>query len=113
MITIMIAAQQEVEKHLLKDLLQHASEVMDPEEAIINYTRWQPLYEQINCAFPVKLIEVISKIEDLPQDRKHQILAIDDSTIALSDSGEVSNIYTKYSHHLNYSVSGLTQNLFS
>ena len=42
-----------------------------PEEAIINYTRWQPPYEQINCAFPVKLIEVISKVEDLPQDRKH------------------------------------------
>ena len=70
-----------------------------PEEAIINCTRRQPSYEQINCAFSVKLIEVISKIEDLPQDRKHQILAIDDSMIALSDSEEVSNMYTKYSHH--------------
>ena len=84
-----------------------------PEEAIINYTCWQPLYEQINCAFPVKFIEGISKIEDLPQDRKHRILAIDDSMIALSDSEEVSDMYTKYSHHLNYSVIGLTQNLFS
>ena len=84
-----------------------------PEETIINYTCWQPLYEQINCAFPVKLTEWILKIEDLPQHRKHRILAIDDSTIALSDSEEVSNMYKKYSHHLNYSVSGLTQNLFS
>lgn len=86
--------------------------VPTPVECIINYSCYQDLYKQFDFPFPVRFVEGISSIDDLPQDKKPRILAIDDNMAAIADSQAVADLYTKYSHHLNYSVIILVQNLY-
>lgn len=99
---------------LMKSLLENSAKYIHPvpEECIINYSVWQNLYERIKCPFPIKFHEGITKIEDLPRDGKHRIIIIDDLMNTVADSEAVCDLYTKYSHHLNYSVIILIQNLF-
>ena len=86
--------------------------VPPPIECIFNYCCWQELYEQIKTPFPIKFIEGISKFEELPKDRQPRILIINDSMDEVANSPDVAaDMYTKYSHHYNYSVVVLTQNM--
>ena len=84
-----------------------------PVECIFNYCCWQELYEKISTPFPIRFIEGVSKFEDLPKDRQPRILIIDDSINEVANSADVADMYTKYSHHYNYSVIVLTQNMFA
>lgn len=97
-----------------KKLLENATAFINPTpvECIFNYSIWQNLYDDIHCPFPIRFIEGITRIEDLPQDGKHRIWIIDDAMQDVSQSAAISDLYTKYSHHLNYSVIILCQNLF-
>ena len=87
--------------------------VPPPVECIFNYCCWQELYETITTPFPIKFVEGVSKFEDLPKDKLPRIIIIDDSMDQVANSPDVSDIFTKYSHHYNYSVIVLTQNLFA
>lgn len=99
---------------LMKKILENSNSLIFPnvEECIINYSVWQTLYEQIQVPFPIKFLEGITNIEDIPRDNKHRLIIIDDLMNTLSESQEVCDLYTKYSHHLNISVIILVQNLF-
>lgn len=55
----------------------------------------------------------MSKIEDLPKDGKHRLWIIDDLMHDAGNSSHVADAFTKFSHHLNYSVILLSQNLFN
>lgn len=100
---------------ICKELLENASKFIDPPpvECIYNYGVYQDLYDRIKCGFPIKFVEGLSKMEDLPKDGQHRLLIIDDLMQEASESAEVANMFTKFSHHLNYSVVILTQNLFN
>ena len=100
---------------LTKKLLENAAKMMIPPpiECIFNYSCWQELYEQIDTPFPIKFVEGISKFEDLPKDRQPRMLIIDDCMDEVANSPDVSDMYTKYSHHYNYSVVALTPNMFA
>ena len=88
---------------------------MDPPpiECIYNYGVWQDLYDSIKCEFPVKFVEGMTKIEDLPKDGKHRLWILDDLMEDAANSADIANVFTKFSHHLNYSVVLLSQNLFN
>ena len=67
-------------------------------------------YPNINVSFveglpPKNYVDIFS-------DRKTRIIIIDDLMMELCNSKEVSNVFTKGSHHLNISIFFLTQNLF-
>ena len=66
----------------------------------------------MNSSIPIRFIEGLSKIEDLPRDGKHRLWIIDDLMFDVSNSAAIADVYTKYSHHLNYSVIILCQNLY-
>ena len=66
----------------------------------------------MNSSIPIRFIEGLSKIEDLPRDGKHRLWIIDDLMSDVSNSAAIADVYTKYSHHLNYSVIILCQNLY-
>ena len=51
-------------------------------------------------------------MESLPKDRQHRLLVIDDLMEEVSSSKDIADFYTKFSHHYNYSIITLTQNLF-
>lgn len=51
-------------------------------------------------------------IHDMPKDKKHRLWILDDLMAQCSDSQDVVDIFTKYSHHLNYSIVLLTQNMY-
>lgn len=58
-------------------------------------------------------MEGLSKIEDLPKDGQHRIWIIDDLMDDAGNSSQIADLFTKFSHHLNYSVVLLSQNLFN
>lgn len=99
---------------ICQQLLEQATKLIDtsPVECIFNYGVWQENYNNINTSFPIKFIEGVSKIDDLPKDRKHRLWIIDDLMNDIASSAAISELFTKFSHHLNYSVIILCQNLF-
>lgn len=58
-------------------------------------------------------MEGLDNLSDLKTDGKNRLIIIDDLLNDLSDSSAVSDLYAKFSHHLNYSVVILIQNLFN
>ena len=101
--------------HICKQLLESASKIIEPPpvECIYNYGVWQNLFDQFDCDIPIKFIEGMSKIEDLPKDGKHRLWILDDLMEDAGNSEEIANVFTKFSHHLNFSVVLLSQNLFN
>lgn len=99
---------------VIRQLLENAEKFIDPipVECIFNYGVWQSNYEKIRCPFPIRFVEGVSKLEDLPKDGVHRIWVLDDLLQDVSDSKAISDVYTKFSHHLNYSVVVVSQNLF-
>lgn len=99
---------------ICKKLIENAARFMDilPVEVLFNYGAWQSSYENISSPFPIRFAEGLTKIDDLPKDGQHRLWVIDDLMGEAAKSSEVADLFTKFSHHLNYSVVILCQNLF-
>lgn len=99
--------------NIIKDLntLVHPA----PIEILYNYSVWQPAYDEMKAisSIPIKFTEGLTSYEELAQDRKPRLWIIDDLMDDAGSSQVIVNAFTKYSHHMNYSVILLTQNLFS
>lgn len=74
------------------------------------YGAWQPAFEtkEKNINFHSGLVNV----EELPDDKKHTVLIIDDLMTELSKSKEAVDLFTKHSHHKNISCIFIVQKLF-
>ena len=57
--------------------------------------------------------EGLIETSQIPMDNLHRLLILDDLADDASNSQEVSNLFTKFSHHRNISVILLTQNIFA
>lgn len=101
---------------LLSKIMSNAGQLFDhaPVEIIYNYACWQEAYNEMQrlCPFPISFIEGVSTIDTLPNDGKHRLLCIDDQMENIAEDKNVADFFTKYSHHRNYSIIILTQNLF-
>lgn len=77
------------------------------------YGQWQPLYSDPikHGAVTVKYTEGLPSKETIASIRPH-LIVIDDLMTELSDSVELSNLFTKRAHHLNISVMFVVQNMF-
>ena len=99
---------------LLREIISNADKIFvpPPAEIIICYSIYQPLYNSYDASVPIKFIEGLATMESLPKDRQHRLLVIDDLMEEVSSSKDIADFYTKFSHHYNYSIITLTQNLF-
>ena len=102
----------------LKRLLTELDTVFDqPTNNIIYcFSSYQPLYDQIKEKCP-KVIFVQgfpAYLEDqyLSDPSRHDLLILDDLIDIVSDSQLLCNAYIGNSHHKNYSVITVTQNLY-
>lgn len=88
-----------------------------PKTIIYCYSTYQPLYDEMK-----KMVGNIEFFEGLPSKENidvwsfqsgFKILVIDDLMQKASSSIDVADLFTIYSHHKNFSVFFVTQNLFS
>ena len=88
-----------------------------PKKIIYCYSTYQPLYNEMK-----KMVKDITFFEGLPSkedmdiwsfEEGFKILVIDDLAQKASVSVDIVNLFTIYSHHHNFSVFFLVQNLFS
>lgn len=100
--------------YLIRELIENATRVLStpPSECYFYYGCDQPVYAEIKSNFPIHFIEGVPSWSELPKDKKPRLLIIDDGMSSLADSSEIADIFTKYSHHFNYSILIVTQNLF-
>lgn len=88
-----------------------------PKKIIYCYSTYQPLYDEMK-----KFVENIEFFEGLPNkedmdmwsmETDFKILVIDDLAQKASESVDIVNLFTIYSHHRNFSVFFVVQNLFT
>ena len=97
-------------------LLQSRLIQPSPQRVIWCYGQWQPLYEDLRRQVPG--IEFVKGIpDDLSQPdffdvRKKNLIVFDDLMTEAKCDQRLADLFTKGSHHLNASVTYLTQNLF-
>ena len=103
-----------VKKLLESDFIQPP-----PEKLIYCYGQYQPLFEEIKKHWtgnktamfvkgvPKNIQDIMEKETSIPK-----IVVIDDLMCEISKDKEVSNIFTKGSHHLNCSVILIVQNVY-
>ncbi|KAK3739433.1 hypothetical protein QZH41_015587, partial [Actinostola sp. cb2023] len=102
----------------VQNLLQHASEVIQPppQRIVWSYSQWQPAYEQMQQTLPG--IEFVKGIpHDLDEDwyfdpKVNNLIVIDDQMAETSNDQRILNLFTKGSHHRNLSVIFLCQNVY-
>lgn len=99
---------------LIRDLIENADRVLSipPVECYFFYGCDQPIYADIKTIIPIHFVEGVPIWSELPKDKKPRLLIIDDGMSSLASNSEVADIFTKYSHHFNYSILIVTQNLF-
>jgi hypothetical protein len=85
-----------------------------PQEIIYSYGIYQPLYDEMKKSSPVsiKFVEGQTDVDDIPRDGKPRLMIIDDQILEANESKKVSDIFLKFSHHLNISIVLITQCLF-
>lgn len=103
---------------LLRRLLKHHDKLFDIKldkgklKVIWCYGIWQKLYnEPIDKSVECTFIKGLCSEQDI-LDKKANIVVIDDLMSQLSDNVELADLFTKGSHHLNFSVMFVSQNLF-
>lgn len=99
-------------------MMRRAHQITDypPAEIIVCYSVWQPIYDSMrSISTPVRFHEGVLSSEDLPTDRKHRWIIVDDlmtESTNSSHSKDMANMFTRESHHRNMSVLFVSQNLF-
>ena len=99
---------------LLKKILENNMIVPAPNFIVWYYKIWQPLYQEMQHTIPniffkegLPSAEQVREHEDRPR-----LFVLDDLMSTATDSAEVCSMFTEGSHHYNYSVVCVTQNLF-
>lgn len=101
--------------HLVRDLLSHHNFSMNINKKVIKvvwcYGVWQSTYEKtldnVQVIYHKGLVD-----EEYISQANADIVVLDDLMNELGDSSELSNLFTKLSHHLGMSVIFIVQNLF-
>ncbi|MCP3662260.1 MAG: hypothetical protein GY696_07155 [Gammaproteobacteria bacterium] len=78
------------------------------------YSEWQPLYEELQLKCPtVQFHQGLPDLNELRGQAKdvHKLLILDDVMNSISEQ-DLSNLFTKLSHHCNCTVVYLAQNLY-
>lgn len=101
---------------LLRRILKHHKILLNVNVSSLKviwcYGIWQNLYnESIDSTVTCEYINGICSQNDINQYQPH-IIVIDDLMSQLSDDVKLVDLFTKGSHHLNFSVFFVTQNLF-
>ena len=98
-----------VSRLLLEQMVEPA-----PERIVWVYAEWQPLYDALQMRLPH-----IEFINGLPQNlyqsispRTRNLVVLDDQMSEAGDSKELSQLFTKGSHHRNLSLIYIAQNMF-
>ena len=106
--------------YFIYELLKQVNGVFKHKPVTILYCQgvWQELYDDMKAAIPL-----IQFIDGLPSKEMmetwswkipgHKVLIIDDLLRQASKSDDMVDLFTKFSHHLNFSVFFIVQNLFS
>ena len=82
-----------------------------PEEIVFCFSAWQPSYERMKSYFKnIKFIEGIPNFDELVPDYRRLII-IDD--LMAETNAQITNLFTRGSHHKNLSVLYICQNLFN
>lgn len=88
-----------------------------PKKIISCYSTNQPLYDEMKISVQNKeFFEGLPAKEDMdawPFEAGFKILILDDLFQKASESADIANLFTIYSHHNNFSVIFVVQNLFS
>lgn len=117
--SIFIAAPSGTGKTVFtKNILQHADGMFKnpPKQIYYCYTIWQPIYTEMQ-----KDIQNISFFQGLPsmadlrdwgQEEGHKILVLDDLMMQGAESSELLHMMCVGSHHTNFTVIFLLQNIF-
>lgn len=104
---------------LLFQILKHANRLFTvaPRKIIYCYGVKQKLFDDMKTAIAnIDFFEGLPTREEIELwgvDSNHKILIIDDLLQKASKSVDVVDLFCQYSHHLNFSVFFLVQNLFS
>jgi len=85
-----------------------------PERIIWIYAEWQPLYEIVQMSHPsIEFIQgVPPNLYGSISPASRNLVILDDQMSEAGDSKELSQLFTKGSHHRNLSVIYIVQNLF-
>jgi len=99
---------------LLKKILEHDMIEPSPHYIVWYYKIWQPLYQEMQNTIPnLYFKEGLPSNEELREHAESpRLFVLDDLMSEATDSPEVCGMFTEGSHHYNYSVCCLIQNLF-
>ena len=104
----------------VNQLLKHANGVFKHRPTSIFYCQgvWQGLYDEMKASIPsIQFVEGLPSKEMMEswawKEPGHKVLVIDDQLRQAAKSDDIVDLFTKFSHHLNFSVFFIVQNLFS
>jgi hypothetical protein len=104
---------------LTHEILRHAAGMftIPPKKIVYCYGVYQQLYDVIKSTVPsIEFFEGLPSKDDLEawgSDPVHKILILDDLLQKASHSVDMVELFCQYSHHLNFSVFFIVQNLFA
>jgi len=100
-------------------LMKNASIMFEqtPVEILYVYGMWQPLFDDMkreikNIEFRDTLPSKQDLIDWCGEDGQHRVVLLDDCMKDVNESGEMMQLFTIYSHHLNITTYFITQSLF-
>lgn len=103
----------------MKRLLTHVNDMFDetPSRTMYCYTVYQPLFDEMISVIPSltfhRGLPSQQTIKDFAQDASHTILILDDLADKVVQSQEMTDLFTKFNHHLGISTFFLVQNLYT
>jgi len=103
----------------MKTLLTKANDMFDepPRRTMYCYTVYQPLFDEMLNTIPSltfhRGLPSEQRIKDLASDAPHTILILDDLADKVVQSQEMTDLFTKFNHHLNISTFFIVQNLYT
>lgn len=118
---ILAGPSQAGKTHFVMQLLKNCEKLFEPTPTrfIYCYTLWQDKFEDMkssftNCAIQPDIIfrQGVFPIDDIDPNYRN-IVVLDDLMTESGKNEEVLDMFTKGSHHLNFSVILLTQNIFN
>ena len=104
---------------LMFQILKHSCEMFTeiPEQIIYCYGSWQKNFTEIQQTITnIQFLDSLptkDNLESWSMDGKHRILVLDDLMNVAETDKTTLDLFTKHSHHMNFSVFFLVQNLFS